>query len=929
MSDDPQMSFLGDVPAAPGTEARNAEREKYLALLAEKLKDPEFRKIEGFPIGTDEAILALSDPPYYTACPNPFIEEWLAEHAKPYDAATDDYHREPFATDVSEGKNDPIYNAHSYHTKVPHKAIMRYILHYTQPGDVVYDGFCGTGMTGVAAQMCGDKAQVESLGYRVLPDGTILDNAGAPFSRLGARKAILNDLSPAATFIAYNYNMPVDAEAFEREAKRILAEVEEECGWMYRTLHDATPEETARVAAAIEVCQTADELRNLWRRLEARDQEFYVPGSRMQAGRINYTVWSDVFICPSCGGEIIFWDAAVDKDADKVRDIFSCPHCLAETTKRRCARAQHTFYDDALGKTITQARQVPVLINYSIGKNRYEKRPDTYDNSLIIAINKLPIPHWFPTDRMPDGEESRRNDPAGLTHVHHFYTNRNLLSEAMFLAAARNAGLSELQFLVSALNVHVTKMRRYQPVKPGGTPNLAGTLFVSSLPVELTFFDGMPRKVSDIKNAMRPQNCTNNLVSTGSASETAMARCDYLEYIFTDPPFGGNLMYSELNFLWESWLRVKTNNKREAITNEIQKKGILEYQAIMTSSFKNYYRSLKPGRWMTVEFHNSENAVWNSIHEAILRAGFLIADVRVLNKQQGTFKQVTTSGAVKADLVISCYKPHHAFEERFRALQGKPEGVVEFLQEHLVMLPVAPLSAGGNLEMVAERTRHLLYDRMLAYHLQRGARIPLSASDFYALLDEQFVERDGMYFLPEQASRFDAIKARGVKTEQFSIFVSDEKSAVQWVRARLTEHPQTLGELTPSFMQEMREWDSHEPRPELRDLLREYFIEVGGVWRVADPNNEKDLEQVRRNAHLKLFREYANNTTQLKTFRKEAVLEGFRYCWQTRQYSVITAVCEKMPLKVLQDTHEFVQFYDIAKDLAGTTTGQAAFSWDV
>ncbi len=128
------------------------------------------RKIEGFPIGDDEAILALSDPSYYTACPNPFlpeiIEQWQAERRatrqqldlpddtngdKQYAARSTQYEREPFAADVSEGKNDPIYNAHSCHTKVPHKAIMRYILHYTDPGDIVFDGFCGSGMTGVAA----------------------------------------------------------------------------------------------------------------------------------------------------------------------------------------------------------------------------------------------------------------------------------------------------------------------------------------------------------------------------------------------------------------------------------------------------------------------------------------------------------------------------------------------------------------------------------------------------------------------------------------------------------------------------------------------------------------------------------------------------------------------------------------------------------
>ena len=167
---------LGLDPEANKLETEKLEtRKRYLALLAEKLKDPEFRAIEGFPLAEDEAILALSDPPYYTACPNPFlpeiIEQWQQERVSSAELASDEskneiipnaqlatdqletYHREPFAADVSEGKNDPIYNAHSYHTKVPHKAIMRYILHYTEPGDIVFDGFCGTGMTGVAAQL--------------------------------------------------------------------------------------------------------------------------------------------------------------------------------------------------------------------------------------------------------------------------------------------------------------------------------------------------------------------------------------------------------------------------------------------------------------------------------------------------------------------------------------------------------------------------------------------------------------------------------------------------------------------------------------------------------------------------------------------------------------------------------------------------------
>ena len=127
-------------------------REYFRAELRKKL--PELRLIEGFPIGEDDDIIALSDPPYYTACPNPwindFIKEWEAEKVKLQAEGkrkADFEVKEPYAADVSEGKGNSVYMAHTYHTKVPHPAVMRYILHYTQPGDIILDGFAGTGMT--------------------------------------------------------------------------------------------------------------------------------------------------------------------------------------------------------------------------------------------------------------------------------------------------------------------------------------------------------------------------------------------------------------------------------------------------------------------------------------------------------------------------------------------------------------------------------------------------------------------------------------------------------------------------------------------------------------------------------------------------------------------------------------------------------------
>lgn len=427
-------------------DSEEARRAHFTEELRKKL--PELRKMEGFPMGEDEDILALSDPPYYTACPNPFIpeimKEWEEERKAKEREPAGEYHREPFAADVSEGKNDPIYNAHSYHTKVPHKAIMRYILHYTEPGDVVFDGFAGTGMTGVAAQLCGDRSTVESLGYQVREDGTILDETGKPFSKLGVRKAILNDLSPAATFIAYNYNTPVDAEAFKREAERILEEVEQECGWMYETRHmiDGVPQ--------------VDE------------------DGKPVIGQINYTVWSDVFVCPECTEEIVFWEAAVDQEEGKVKKEFPCPGCGAELNKRKVERAWATHYDAAIGETIRQAKQVPVLINYRVGKKRFEKRPDDWDLELIKKIEESEIPYWYPKNELPFGYNTQQPMKShGVTHVHHFYTKRNLWALAALWhyfnqSPYRLAFVEKLSH--SAANPYASKMRRFRADKKGGGP---------------------------------------------------------------------------------------------------------------------------------------------------------------------------------------------------------------------------------------------------------------------------------------------------------------------------------------------------------------------------------------------------------------------------------------------------------------------------
>ncbi len=900
------------------------ERRKYFTeILKEKL--PELKNIEGFPIGKDEDILKLSDPPYYTACPNPFINDFLEEWENEKEYKEVEYSRKPFAADVSEGKNHPIYNAHSFPTKVPHKAIMRYILYYTNPGDIIFDGFCGSGMTGVAARMCGDKDAVLELGYQIDKQGNISRQIETEegkkwenFSKLGERKTILNDLSPAATFISYNYNTPVDVAEFEQEANRILSEVEKECGWMYETRYI----ENGKIATDI--------------------------SGKPVMGKINYTVWSDVFICPNCGEEIIFWEVAVDKEAGKIKDTFKCQSCGVQLKKRDIERAFETFYDSVINKTVRQAKQVPVLITYTAniaGKiKRFEKKPDEFDLKLIQKINDTPIPYWVPTDRMPEGYNTAQPKKShGITHVHHFYTKKNLYGIAAIFSKLNN---NTLLYVFSSSLVNPTKMYKYRTNNKGSI--LTGTLYIPTLKVEIDFLRLFKEKINAIKNIIYyiKNNC---FISTESTTDI---HCDEnsINYIFTDPPFGANIMYSEVNFLWESWLKVKTNNGTEAIINKVQDKGLLEYQELMTQCFKENYRVLKPGRWITVEFSNSKASIWNAIQEAISKSGFVIANVAALDKQQGSFKAVTTTTAVKQDLVISAYKPSDEMINQIKDKVGSEESVWVFVKGHLEKLPVF-IGKKGTAEFIIERTPRILFDRMISYYVQNGINVPISSAEFQRGVAQRFPMRDGMAFLPTQVAEYEKKRIFAKEFIQIQLLVNDESSAIEWLRQKLMVKPQTRQDIHPDYMKEIQHIDKHELLPELDDLLDQNFIKYDGSepvpsqihtylstnfkdlrelgkeeakliakavnrWYVPDPNKQADLEKLRDKMLIREFNIYLDeirkSKKKLKFVRTEAVRAGFKKCWAEKNYKIIVEIGNKISEKILQEDDKLLMYYDNA-----------------
>jgi hypothetical protein len=486
--------------------------------------------------------------------------------------------------------------------------------------------------------------------------------------------------------------------------------------------------------------------------------------------------------------------------------------------------------------------------------------------------------------------------------------------------------------------LHFSQVNRY----------LTGVYYVASQTSETSpwyILDGKLKRLIQAFDDLRLSAGAGCVVTASTTASLGIPK-NTIDYIFTDPPFGENIYYADLNFLIESWHKILTNATPEAIVDRFKRKGLAEYQSLMQRCFEEYGRVLKPGRWITVVFHNSKNSVWTAIQEAMLAAGFVVADVRTMDKQQGSYRQVTST-AVKQDLVISAYKPNGGLEERFELTKGTEDGLWDFIRTHLRQLPVFVLK-DGRVEIVNERQPHLLFDRMVAFHVLRHVTVPMSVGEFLAGLAQRFPERDGMVFLPDQVAEYDKRRMSATEVAQLEIFVVDESSAIQWLRQQLLRKPQTFQEIHPQFIREIAGWQKHEKLPELSEMLDQNFLRYDGTgdvpsqvhsylstnykelrnlpkdhaglrakakdrWYVPDPNKASDVEKRRERALLREFHEYRQSPQKkLKLFRLEAVRAGFFKAYQERDYRTIIEVAEKIPEAVLQEDQKLMLWYDQA-----------------
>ena len=428
-----------------------------------------------------------------------------------------------------------------------------------------------------------------------------------------------------------------------------------------------------------------------------------------------FTVWSYKVICSECGKEFVLWDecrsyGATVREHKFLRE-FPCPHCKQKVKKSRLAR------------TIT----VPVFVGYKCcGKVQSEAPLNESDLELISYIeeNRLVDPDFVPNFELPDGVNLSQPKRHGLTNVMNFYTTRNLVAMSHIwrtIHRIEDTNLAAfLAFVFTSLYQRVTRLSEYRFW--GGSGNTANfnVPYVFNEANVFVTFERKARSIIDHLETTARFYTGSCVVKTGSATNLSFLPDESVDLIFTDPPFGANINYSEMNVLWESWLRAYTDAEDEAIVNRVQGKDAGKYQELMTKSLKECCRVLRSGHWLVLVFMNSSQDIWSRIRSAVLDAGFTIERIDIFDKQHGTFKQFVSDNTAGSDLMLHCRKP--VYGNRATANRNVADVITakDFLDSRRGAIPMVPYL---HVRREADIDYRTLYSEYLADSLLRQEKM--------------------------------------------------------------------------------------------------------------------------------------------------------------------------------------------------------------
>jgi hypothetical protein len=731
------------------------------------------------------------------------------------------------------------------------------------------------------------------------PPADLLDQFPELKDRIGPRTCVLNDLSPAACHIAYNYTAPVEANEIRGEFERINRALASEFAVLYATEHyepavgaydPKHPELASRLKNPPDGLKSGILLSDetpTWELLARQEVELRLGYSvRVLLGdataasvephenwicipaTIKYTVWSDVYQCAGfitveeptgrfssrgnnvgkpivrkkrvsrgCHESIVLWSVAVDPVTREVRETFCCPHCNQEWKKLQLTRTK-----DVPVFTVLEFTGMPSANRSS--RVRRGRPIGALDSAKLSDLEKAPLNRSFPAGQIDAGREMMRHGllARGLTTESDFYSPRLLrgLSALWFeIQRAENARTRRaLEFAFTGLLHRCSKLNRLRP--SGAGDPLTGTLYIGSMWRENHVLDDFAEREAVLIGLASKTPAGSVFVRRGSATDLSDVPDACVDYIFTDPPFGSNIFYADCSMLWESWLGDYTDEKLEMVVSDRRVGGPVktldDYASMMTTAIGEMFRVLKPGRWATIEFNNSDGRVFEAIKRAVTEAGFQIVNMLLLDKAQKSFKQVKGAtgkeDVVDKDVLFNLHKPPAARAAVVAPDHDLEQKIAAAVREHLRLLPerirVDPAKYSDE-----HRTTATINSMLMNVLIPMGINVQRLNLPLIDRVCGRFFRKIGQqWYLRGEAVGNHTGWSNLIEEE---VTITNEVSAIEWLRQKIRMKPALIGELKPLWMRATGLLSAELSQElALEDLLSENF------WRDEDTNRWRE-----------------------------------------------------------------------------------------
>jgi hypothetical protein len=311
-----------------------------------------------------------------------------------------------------------------------------------------------------------------------------------------------------------------------------------------------------------------------------------------------------------------------------------------------------------------------------------EQAVSDFDLCMIVEASHDPRQRDVPSLAIGEEREmfSRSGlGKAGMVRTADFFSPRNAIALLELWRAINNiedsALVQKLKFAFTAILPRASRRYQWSAQRPLNAQNQ--TYYIAPVYYEWNVFELFGRKIEAAIRADESLYGDKTLFSgrvkealhytLASADNLAHLATESVDYVFTDPPFGSNIFYSDMNLFHEAWLGEVTNHISEAVvhTTGKRKTGAAErYEALLRSAFAEAFRVLKAGRYMSVVFGNSSGQIWGLVQRAMRDAGFRAAPahVAILDKGQRSVKGLNSGSesVVTVDLILTMQKPSTA-----------------------------------------------------------------------------------------------------------------------------------------------------------------------------------------------------------------------------------------------------------------------------